>query len=716
MAQDSENLNRKQLGRRIFFGVIVAAVVALLLVTLDTERNPRTDDASVRANFIEIAPEVSGRLAQLPVKDNAYVKQGDLLFVIDPRDYAYALRQALSDQENLEQRIIDTKRKIAAQNSAVEAASAAVHNSTTAIHTAGSGVDLAKATVLRAQAAANAAEAQLKYATNDLHRIEPLLQKQYVTVDQVDQANTAVRVARGSYDAAVAALSEAQAQETQAVLRQQEADDQATESRAKLGQSIHIVDTLDILESQRPGLAARVDRARLDLERCRVVAPFDAYVTNVLSVAIVTFIGGMILVSTSLPSLGGAIGFISCVVIGFWEHQAPEDTLVKNSLRLVAAFAMAAACCVAVEYLFGVRSPADLLEEQFRIRYRALEEMFSLCAQEEVSPKQRFDAAARVSRLAVAGPAGMMDLYNHIIDRNLDIGSLPIGTRVHITMLAELMDDSAAFGLQSETRDDPEFRQRCARIAEQCGRLIPAAIPESEKRLEPGPQTTNSLLDRVEVTIHSILVMPVDLGAAKNKELAVLPSRKVPFLIPGAIRDKDNIAFALKISLCATLCYIVYNAIDWPGISTSVTTVMVTGLSTTAAMKQRFTLRILGSLLGGLILGLGTIAFLFPYMDSVTSLIVLVGTVAFVASWIAGGSLFNYLGLQIAFAFYLVALLDFSASTELAPARDRFMGILFALVVMWFVLDQIWPVRTVTAMRRILVSALRSGASLFFAN
>jgi multidrug efflux system membrane fusion protein len=280
MTQDSENLTRKQLGRRIFIGVVVAAVVALLLVTLDTERNPRTDDASVRANFIELAPEVSGRLVQLPVKDNAFVKQGDLLFVIDPRDYEYALQQALSDQENLKQRIIDTKRKIAAQNSAVQAASAAVNTSTTAISTAGSGVDLAKAAVLRAQANVAAAEAQLKYATNDFHRIEPLLQKKYVTVDQVDQANTAVTVAQGNYDQSAAALSEARAQQTQAVLRQREADEQASESRARLGQSVHVVDTLDILESQQPGLAAKVDRARVDLERCRVVAPFNAYVTN----------------------------------------------------------------------------------------------------------------------------------------------------------------------------------------------------------------------------------------------------------------------------------------------------------------------------------------------------------------------------------------------------------------------------------------------------
>jgi len=281
MDQDTESNRRRRLGRGVFVAVVVATSIVLLIVIGETEFHPRTDDASVRANFIEIAPEVSGRLVQLPVRDNAFVKQGDLLFVIDPRDYEYALRQALSDQDNLEQRIVDTKRKILAENSAVEAAHAAVHSSSTGISTASSAVDQAKAVVSRTQAAAAAAEAQLKYATNDLGRLEPLLAKQYVTVDQVDQAKTSVRVATGNYDAALAALSEAKARLAQAILQQQEADDLLSESRARLGQSIHVVDTLDILESQRPAMAAKVDRARVDLERCRVVAPFDAYVTNV---------------------------------------------------------------------------------------------------------------------------------------------------------------------------------------------------------------------------------------------------------------------------------------------------------------------------------------------------------------------------------------------------------------------------------------------------
>jgi multidrug efflux system membrane fusion protein len=110
-------------------GVIAGAVVAALMAAYDTDKQPRTDDASVRANFIAIAPEVGGRLVQVPVNDNAFVKKGDLLFEIDPRDYQYALEQALSDQNNLEQRIIDTRRKIAGENNAVEAASASVRTS-----------------------------------------------------------------------------------------------------------------------------------------------------------------------------------------------------------------------------------------------------------------------------------------------------------------------------------------------------------------------------------------------------------------------------------------------------------------------------------------------------------------------------------------------------------------------------------------------------------
>lgn len=271
---------RKRIGRNVRIVVIAGAAIALVLAIVLTDLYPRTDDASVWANYIGVVPQVSGWLVQMPIKDNAYVKKGDLLFEVDPRPYEYALQQALADQQTLEGQIIDEERRIAAERSAVEAARAGVHQSSTGVETAVRVVDVSKAAVERAKAAVVASEAQLKLATNNLNRIEPLLQKQYVTVEQVDQTRTALRVAQGNYDQAQAALKEAEAQQAQSASRRQEADALALESQAKLGQAIHTVDTLDTLKSERPAKAARVDQARLDLERCRVVAPFDAYVTN----------------------------------------------------------------------------------------------------------------------------------------------------------------------------------------------------------------------------------------------------------------------------------------------------------------------------------------------------------------------------------------------------------------------------------------------------
>jgi RND family efflux transporter MFP subunit len=63
---------------------------------------PWTRDGTVRAYVVTIAPEVSGRIVQLPVADNQFVHKGDLLMSIDPTDYAIAvdLAQASADQAN----------------------------------------------------------------------------------------------------------------------------------------------------------------------------------------------------------------------------------------------------------------------------------------------------------------------------------------------------------------------------------------------------------------------------------------------------------------------------------------------------------------------------------------------------------------------------------------------------------------------------------------
>src|SRR5262245_39308076 len=85
---------RKAIGRLIGVCIIAGAAVAIALTVWQWQVHPQPEDATVRANFIGVAPEVSGHIVELPVQDNQFVHEGDLLFVIDPRPYELALERA----------------------------------------------------------------------------------------------------------------------------------------------------------------------------------------------------------------------------------------------------------------------------------------------------------------------------------------------------------------------------------------------------------------------------------------------------------------------------------------------------------------------------------------------------------------------------------------------------------------------------------------------
>ena len=55
---------------------------------------PWTRDGTVRAYIVTMAPEVTGRIVELPVVDNGYVHKGDLLMAIDPTNFTIAVSQA----------------------------------------------------------------------------------------------------------------------------------------------------------------------------------------------------------------------------------------------------------------------------------------------------------------------------------------------------------------------------------------------------------------------------------------------------------------------------------------------------------------------------------------------------------------------------------------------------------------------------------------------
>jgi len=69
----------KILGQRVALAIVIATVIVVIIAVWMHDYRPWTDDATLRANFIGVAPHASGHIVELQVKDNQYVKEGDLL-------------------------------------------------------------------------------------------------------------------------------------------------------------------------------------------------------------------------------------------------------------------------------------------------------------------------------------------------------------------------------------------------------------------------------------------------------------------------------------------------------------------------------------------------------------------------------------------------------------------------------------------------------------
>jgi RND family efflux transporter MFP subunit len=107
-------------GRKIRFRIIP------LLITLATTAvagalgwamwgtymgTPWTRDGTVRTYVVAMAPEVAGRIVQLPVVDNQFVHKGDLLVVIDPTDYRIAVKLTQAAVEQAQATAINAERE-----------------------------------------------------------------------------------------------------------------------------------------------------------------------------------------------------------------------------------------------------------------------------------------------------------------------------------------------------------------------------------------------------------------------------------------------------------------------------------------------------------------------------------------------------------------------------------------------------------------------------
>ena len=244
---------------------------------------------------------------------------------------------------------------------------------------------------------------------------------------------------------------------------------------------------------------------------------------------------------------------------------------------------------------------------------------------------------------------------------------------------------------------DTALAQRCRRMAETLrggGRPVPE----------------NGVASAGEGALRAIGQAVTDLE--KDNGGSALRAEKPPFLAADAFTNPDHQRYALKTTAAAISCYLIYSLIDWQGIHTAMVTCYVAALGTTGETVHKLALRITGCLIGAA-MGLGSILFIIPHLQSVGGLMALVFAGVMVAAWVASGSArISYGGVQIGLAFLLTILDGFGPSTDMDSARDRVVGILLGNLVVYVVFTQIWPKSAVADVRERLAKALAALARL----
>jgi multidrug resistance protein MdtO len=185
-----------------------------------------------------------------------------------------------------------------------------------------------------------------------------------------------------------------------------------------------------------------------------------------------------------------------------------------------------------------------------------------------------------------------------------------------------------------------------------------------------------------------------------------------PLLAADAFSSPRHQRYALKTSVAAVICYLVYTAAGWDGIHTALITCYVAALGTTGETLYKLTLRLVGCLIGAA-MGCAALIFVMPNLTSIGGLMVLVFAAVMVAAWVSTGSeRISYAGVQIALAFLLTTLNGFGPSFDFSQASDRIMGILLGIFVIYVIFTQFWPASVVDGIRTRLQQAAAALASL----
>ena len=407
-------------------------------------------------------------------------------------------------------------------------------------------------------------------------------------------------------------------------------------------------------------------------------------------------------------AVASGLALVVANVVGIWYLPGPPERNVELTLWLVAATVIGALVTLCVEIVYYALHGRDDLIDGLDTRLALLEDLMAdYAAARPISPATR----ARLPQFAMVGAGSLR--------RHVARGSYSQLYRTRMSALISLVGRSIDFAaaLADAYPSLHGLEERAGRLNRSIADIrhcLSTHGQPCEAVLEPRPSPGTPLLSEIESMVS---LMP-SIFSEENAPDPALQSIEDPpettrILIPDAFSNPEHLRYILGGTTAAMLCYVFYVSLDWPNLSTSVTTCVLTALTTIGSSRQKQILRIAGFVLGGVIFGLGSQIFVLPFLDSIGGFTVLFATATFVAAWIGTSSTrLSYVGLQFAFAFYLIHLSDFSIQTNLTIARDRVLGVLLGITMMWLVFERSSR-SAADEMVRIFVDNLRLLADLF---
>jgi multidrug resistance protein MdtO len=441
----------------------------------------------------------------------------------------------------------------------------------------------------------------------------------------------------------------------------------------------------------------------------------DDPLTHFLGVGVSLFVSFFLIGIINDYGTAVAFGFTIAGAVPLWDRTTLNvNDRVTDTLWLGGVVAMGVVVTIVVEYVFRRVHPTTDLTEGIEERLRTVEDVLRCAAAERpldsVSEK-------RLSLYASVGPARL----RRLILRSQYSAHFKAQLGTAVALVGQLVDVAANLQLALTERAQQTGaadKARCLRLADEIEKLgkdlVQRRLPGKIQR--PSPEEPASLpflssMERIVAFIPEAFSGSTTMG---EFVAAPLDEEAAPrFFAADAFSNPAHVQFALRGTLAAMASYVLYTSLDWPGLSTSIATCIITALSTIGSSRQKQILRLGGALIGGFIFGMGSQVFVLPYLDSITGFTLLFMFVTALSSWIATASpRLSYLGVQLALAFYLINLQEFTIQTSLAIARDRVVGVLLGLMSMWLIYDRLWVKNALDEMQTVFARNLEMFAEL----